>query len=161
MTERTTRVLVVLRITMLPLAAGQASAQTLSSVLPAPSAVSAPQFTCTEVVSTSISSENTKPVSVTAEARRGREIFYMRLMGETLNLVSKAEATIGETAGHPMPVASSTPEVIWAMSLDAPGSSMSFLLQRKSGYAVWTRTGASTWLGANAPNVQSVYFSCK
>ena len=155
------RLSAVLTMTVMPFAVGQASPQGVSSVLPPPSLVSAPQFTCREVLSTSISSENTKPASVTAQARRGGEIFYMRLMGETLNLVSKAEASIGEATGHPMTVASSNAEVIWAVALDPPGSSMSFLLQRKSGYAVWTRTQASTWLGANAPDVQSVYFSCK
>jgi hypothetical protein len=98
---------------------------------------------------------------VKAQARRGGEIFYMRLVGETLNLMTKAEASIGEAAGHPMIVSSSNSEAILAFGLDPAGSSMSFLLQRKTGYAVWTQARATTWLGANAPDVQVVYFACK
>jgi hypothetical protein len=81
-------------------------------------------------------------------------------MGDVLNLVTKAEASIGEARGHPIPVITATPDLVVATGPDTPGSTMSFVLQRKSGYAIWTRTQASTWLGANAPSIQSVYFHC-
>jgi hypothetical protein len=143
------------------LTAGQPAGQNLSSVLPPAALISLPQFTCREVISTSIRSESTKPASVSASSQRGTEVFYMRLMGDTLNLVTKAEASIGEATGHRMTVVSSTADAVWATALTSADGSMSFVLQRRSGYAVWTRTRASTWLGANAPDVQTVYFACK
>ena len=143
------------------LTASQPAGQNTSSVLPPPASVSLPQFTCREVISTSIRSENTKPASVSGSSQRGTEVFYMRLMGDTLNLVTKAEASIGEATGHLMTVVSSSPDAVWATALTSADGSMSFVFQRRSGYAVWTRIRASTWLGANTPDVQTVYFACK
>jgi hypothetical protein len=155
------RIATVLTMMATSLNAASPASQGVSAALPAPSAVTAPQFTCTEIVSTSISSERGTPQSARAEARQGREVFYMRLMGNVLNLVTKAEASIGEAAGHPMSVTTATSDLVVATAPDTPGSAMSFVVQRKSGYAIWTRTQASTWLGANAPSVQSVYFHCR
>lgn len=142
------------------LTAAQPGSPKISSTLPPAAPVSMPQFTCREVISTSIRSEKTKPTSVSASSQRGGEVFYMRLMGDTLNLVAKAEASIGEATGHPMTVVSSSPDAVWATALTSADGSMSFVLQRRSGYAVWTRTRVSTWLGANAPDVQTVYLAC-
>ena len=133
----------------------------LSVPLPSPSAVSMPLFTCHEVLSSSITTERGQPPLLQAAVRRGGEVFHMRLIGNTLNLMTKAEASIGEAEGHPMTVLSSEAGVVVATGSDSPGSSMSFVLQRKSGFALWTRTRATTWLGHNAPEIQAVYFACK
>ena len=146
---------------IIALTAAQAGGQRNASVLPPAAQVSLPQFTCHEVISTSIRSENTSSVSVSASSQRGQEVFYMRLMGDTLNLVTKAEASIGEAVGHSMTVVSSSPDTVWATALTASDGATSFVLQRRSGYAIWTRTRASTWLGSNAPDNQTVYLACK
>ena len=133
----------------------------LSVPLPSPSAVSMPQFTCHEVLSSTIRAQRGQPPLLRASVRRGGEVFHMRLIGNTLNSVTKAEASIGEAEGHAMTVLSNDTGVVVATGSDSPGSSISFVLQRQTGFALWTRTRATTWLGHNAPEIQAVYFACR
>jgi hypothetical protein len=95
------------------------------------------------------------------ELRRGSEVFYLRLAGRTLNLMTKAEVSLGEAGGHSFSVQVDSASHLVAAGEDAPDSFATLLLNKDSGYAVWSRSRSTTLLGGDAPEVQAVYFVCR
>ena len=131
----------------------------LSVTLPPASAVATSEFRCEEVASASLSAEVGDPPSLDGTVRQGTQVFFMRVTGDSLNLLAEAEVALGET-GHPLSVFQDDESQLVAMGPDM-GGIMLFLLQRETGFAVWSRTRPVSWLGYAAPDVQAVYFTCK
>jgi hypothetical protein len=128
--------------------------------LPQSSPIANGQIVCNEILSSMLKQDALAPVELTSKVTKGSEEFTLRIVGNELRIVTKAEKTAGSTAS-PMRIVVNDAAVLSAWSSDDSKSISTILLSRSNGFAIWTRSRASTFVGGPAPELQSVYFTCR
>lgn len=126
--------------------------------------ISETQFSCESLVSTFIhGGNNALEKGVYGELNKGTDKIAIEIEGEKLYFLTRASVEVGIAKGEPWNIVKNSADRVVAIynGLEGMGTDINlFILNKKNGIAVWTKTNSDLF-GTENPGAQTFYLVCR